>query len=314
MQPGRPNVGLKLPAEQVGARLAELERHDPRIEGGVLDPSAFNSDGGPTIAQRITTGSGNAIFFRPADNARVPGRGAMGGWDQVRARLVGDAEGRAMMVFFSTCRDTIRTLPALQHDSARPEDVDTHGEGWVLNESWFGKIRIRGESTAGKTLFIGIGPQAEVARYLGDVAHANVQDVDFDPFRATYLLVSGSAPRAPPTAQTFWAASASGVGTQTLTWKVRDGDWSVVMMNADASRGVAAEVDLGAKLSFLLWVAIGLLIGGAFVVGGSAALAVLAARGQAPAPGPPAEGRAPDAAPPPESPPPDRPREEPPPG
>jgi hypothetical protein len=76
----------------------------------------------------------------------------------------------------------------------------------------------------------------------------------------------------------LWAASASGVGTQTLTWKVRDGDWSVVLMNADGSRGVAADVDLGAKLSFLLWVAIGLLIGGVLVTGGSTALVVLAAR------------------------------------
>ncbi|HSC51218.1 MAG TPA: hypothetical protein VLD16_13220, partial [Gaiellaceae bacterium] len=124
------------------------------------------------------------------------------------------------------------------------------------------------------------------------------------------------APRAPPTAQSFWAASASGVGTQTLSWKVRDGDWSVVLMNADGSRGVAADVDLGAKLSFLLWVAIGLLIGGAFVVGGSTALAVLAARRPAPAPVPPAAATAPDAAPAPEPPapePPARPPEEPPP-
>ena len=40
-------------------------------------------------------------------------------------------------------------------------EVDTDGEGWVLNESWFGKVRIRGESSGGKTLFIGIGPQAD---------------------------------------------------------------------------------------------------------------------------------------------------------
>jgi hypothetical protein len=193
-------------------------------------------------------------------------------------------------------------------------EVDTNEEGWVLNESWFGKVRIRGESPAGKTLFIGIGPQAEVARYLGDVAHANVQDIDFDPFRATYLSVSGSAPQAPPTDQSFWAASASGVGEQTLTWKVREGDWSVVLMNADGSRGVDADVDLGAKLSFLLWVAIGLLIGGLLVTGGSAALVVLAARRPRPPPAPaepPAEPREPDATPSPE--PPDRTREEPPP-
>jgi hypothetical protein len=58
---------------------------------------------------------------RAADAARKAG-------DRVRSRLIGDAEGRAMLVVFSTCRDTIRTLPALQHDPARPEDVDTNDE------------------------------------------------------------------------------------------------------------------------------------------------------------------------------------------
>jgi hypothetical protein len=55
-------------------------------------------------------------------------------WDQVRARLIGDADGRPMMVFFSTCHDTIRTLPALRHDKARPEDVDTNGEDHAADE------------------------------------------------------------------------------------------------------------------------------------------------------------------------------------
>jgi hypothetical protein len=128
MVPGKPNVGLKLAAEAVGKGLWEREAKDPNMKGGVLDPSAFKEDGGPSIAHRITEGSGRKIFFRPADNTRVPGRGAMGGWDQMRARLVGDAEGRAMMVFFSTCVDSIRTIPALQHDTARPEDVDTDME------------------------------------------------------------------------------------------------------------------------------------------------------------------------------------------
>jgi hypothetical protein len=190
-------------------------------------------------------------------------------------------------------------------------EADTEGAKWVLNESWFGKIRIRADSTGEKTLFIGVGPQADVARYLGSVAHANVQDVEFDPFRVTYLPVTGAAPEGPPTDQRFWAASASGVGTQTLTWKVRDGDWSIVLMNADASRGVAADVDLGAKLSFLLWVAIGLLLGGVLVTGGSTALIVLAARRRPPPPAPPpapAEERGSGSAPASERP--DRPTEE----
>jgi hypothetical protein len=166
-------------------------------------------------------------------------------------------------------------------------EVDTDGTGWLLNDSWFGKVRIRGESPGAKMLFIGVGPEAAVAQYLGSVAHASVQDIDFDPFRVEYFPIAGGAPQGPPTEQRFWAASASGVGTQTLTWKVREGDWSVVLMNADGSRSVVADIDVGAKLSFLLWVAIGLLLGGVLVVGGSTALIVLAARRRQPPPAPP---------------------------
>lgn len=166
-------------------------------------------------------------------------------------------------------------------------EVDTGGSNWVWNDNWLGKVRIRAEGVSTKPLFIGIGPEAAVAGYLGRVAHADVENIDIDPFRVTYSQIPGGAPQQPPTAQTFWAASASGQGSQTVTWKVRDGDWSVVLMNADGSRGVAAEVDLGAKLSFLLWVAIGLLIGGALLLGGGIALIVLAARRRPPSAAPP---------------------------
>jgi hypothetical protein len=193
-------------------------------------------------------------------------------------------------------------------------EVDTDGSGWLLNDSWFGKVRIRGESPDAKMLFIGVAPEAAVAKYLGSVAHASVQDIDFDPFRVKYFPTAGGAPEGPPTEQTFWAASASGVGTQTLTWKVREGDWSFVLMNADGSRSVVADIDVGAKLSFLLWVALGLLLGGVLVVGGSTALIVLAARRRQPPPAPPVPPtaeRGSGSTPAPE--PPDRSREEPPP-
>jgi hypothetical protein len=50
----------------------------------------------------------------------------MGGWDQVRARL--DATETPGLIVFSTCTHLIRTLPALQHDKHKPEDVDTESE------------------------------------------------------------------------------------------------------------------------------------------------------------------------------------------
>jgi hypothetical protein len=58
-------------------------------------------------------------------------------------------------------------------------------------------------------------------------------------------------------------------------------------MNADGSPRVLADLDLGAKLSFLLWLAIGLLIAGALVLAASVALIVLAANTPKPPPTPP---------------------------
>lgn len=125
-----PNVGLKLPAEDVADRIKVLEKDDGKISYGVLDPSAFASDGGPSIAERMAA---RGVYFRRADNARVSQRGAMGGWDQLRARLRGDGDRPGIYVF-STCVDAIRTIPALQHDTGRPEDVDTDGEDHAADE------------------------------------------------------------------------------------------------------------------------------------------------------------------------------------
>ena len=75
-------------------------------------------------------------------------------------------------------------------------EVDADGPDWVWNDNWFGKIRVRGESApGGKLLFIGIGPEPAVARYLGSVAHANVEDIEVDPFRVQYRPIAGGAPQ-----------------------------------------------------------------------------------------------------------------------
>lgn len=132
-QPGKPNTGLKLTAEEVGAGLASREEGD-KLAYGVLDPAAFSEDGGPSIAERITVGSHNKIYFRPADNKRVTQRGALGGWDQMRARLKGDEDGRPMIVCFETHLDSVRTIPALQHDEDRPEDLNSDGEDHAADE------------------------------------------------------------------------------------------------------------------------------------------------------------------------------------
>lgn len=139
--PGRPNVGLKLTAEEVAEGIATRERGET-IKYGVLDPAAFSKDGGPSIAERMACwrdrGRGlKGPDFMPADNARVARAGAMGGWDQVRSRLRGDGK-RPMLYVFATCRDFIRTVPLLQHDRDRAEDLDTEAEDHVADEARYG--------------------------------------------------------------------------------------------------------------------------------------------------------------------------------
>ena len=129
-----PNVGLKLTAEEVAHGILEREQPDlgqVRIAYGVLDPSAFAQDGGPSIAERLARAG---VSFRRADNRRVSGVGAIGGWDQLRSRLKGDADGNPLLVVFSTCRHTIRTVPMMQHDPDRPEDLQTDSDDHVVDE------------------------------------------------------------------------------------------------------------------------------------------------------------------------------------
>lgn len=114
-----PNVGVKMTAEQVGEGIKN--RSTERVNDYVADPAIFTEDGGPSIAERMK------IPFRRADNKRVASSGHVGGWDMMRARMKGE-DGRPMMYFFDTCVDAIRTIPVLQHDENRAEDLDSDGE------------------------------------------------------------------------------------------------------------------------------------------------------------------------------------------
>jgi len=68
------------------------------------------------------------VWFKRADNRRVRHGQQISGWDQMRSRMVGNAEGHAMIVTFSTCVDRIRTIPFLQHDPDHFEDIYSDSE------------------------------------------------------------------------------------------------------------------------------------------------------------------------------------------
>jgi hypothetical protein len=141
-------------------------------------------------------------------------------------------------------------------------DVNLDGAEWLMDREDFGDVRLEVVPQGDEAVFVGIAPTDRVSRYLKGVAHTSVSDVDSWPFDADYeeRAIAGERMPAPPGRESIWAASAQGAGPQTLDWDVEEGDWSVVVMNADGSRGVDAEVEAGAKVPFLSaigWTGIG---------------------------------------------------------
>ena len=130
-----------------------------------------------------------------------------------------------------------------------------------------------------KPVFVGIAPQAEVAAYLSDVEHSELINVTFAPFRATYRTIPGSRTPEPPGRQTFWAVSAEGAGTQQVETALQSGNWAVVVMNADASPQVAADLTAGVRSALLGPIAAGLIVGTIVLLGAAVALLVWGASG-----------------------------------
>jgi hypothetical protein len=158
-------------------------------------------------------------------------------------------------------------------------DVDLTDFPSFLQPGDLGKVRIRATSADGKPVFVGIGREKAVDRWLAGVAHDEADDVNYDPFSVDYTRHAGGAPRSAPAAAGIWAASSAGTGKQTVTWKPDEGRWAAVVMNADGSRGVAANVSVGANPNFLGWLEGGLWGAGALLLAGGVAMLVLGGRG-----------------------------------
>jgi hypothetical protein len=157
-------------------------------------------------------------------------------------------------------------------------DLDLDGLDEILDQDTYGKIRLKVDAEPETPVFVGIAPTADVTRYLRDTSHALVTDVSYPDFGADYEPQPGTERPAKPATQDFWVASAQGPGRQTLNWDVEDGDWSIVVMNADASRAVDTRISAGAEAPLLAPLGWGMTIAGLLVLGFAAGAAVVAVR------------------------------------
>ncbi len=214
--------------------------------------------------------------------------GAFGLWLHETKR---DSDG-----FYTTRTELSTPTSALSSEGFDIADVDD----WPFGEGTFATVRLQGASVdPAHEIFIGIAPELDARRYLAGVEHDEVIDLNFggslDDATVDYRRRPGSNTPSPPAEQSFWAASVSGAGSQTLDWDLEDGRWTIVVMNADAAPDVEVDMTLGAKVPFILGLAIGLLAGGALLLLAGATMLYFGARSRPPA-AVPAGGAAPVAA------------------
>lgn len=104
-------------------KIFDLGEHTPdRTYCTYVDPSIFSAGRGQTgksIAEDFQDVWGDKSFIYPADNSRVPG------WNVFRSMLSIQPDGLPRAMWFSSCKELIRTLPNMVHDKHKVEDLDT---------------------------------------------------------------------------------------------------------------------------------------------------------------------------------------------
>ena len=146
-------------------------------------------------------------------------------------------------------------------------DISADGPDWFF-ERVLGSVRVTARSLDGQPLFVGIAAEEDLDDFLAGVPHDNFDDRRLAPGRDD----GGSRAPDEPAGQDFWVASAESVDP-VVTWDVEDGNWALVVMNADADRGVRADVRVGAEVGWLDEAATAaLVVGGLLLVGGAGAI------------------------------------------
>ena len=123
------NEGVKWTPPKVFDEIHKIETEHRWLKGkkiiGIADPAIWDAETGESIAD---TAAKHQVYFHPGDHKRIAG------WMQVHYRFAFDENGFPMMYVFSNCKAFIRTIPLLQYDEHKPEDLDTDGEDHVADE------------------------------------------------------------------------------------------------------------------------------------------------------------------------------------
>ncbi len=225
----------------------------------------------PTTPPKTSWGAGRIVALVIGVLLLLPGLGLVGGGG---ALLWADWTSRSDG--FVVSPDEVFTSQGYALVSERI-DLRTDAD-WLPISAALGTARVEVTAPGQDEVFVGIAPVADATAYLGGVQRTVIDDLGFDQSASRAQDLPGDAPAAPPTDQDFWAAQATGPGTQQLTWEPADGDWMLVIMNADGAAGLQVEGRVGAEFPALGGIAWGLLIGGVLLTAVAILLLVFAIR------------------------------------
>ncbi len=124
---GKPDTGLKMAAKEVAQKAWEMSVAEGCIDM-VADPACWTKiDTSPSIAEEF-----EAVGWRmeKANNDRRAGLQRVHDLMSLKG-----ADGRPMLLVFSTCKDFIRTFPMLVASKRDPEDIDTDCEDHIYDET-----------------------------------------------------------------------------------------------------------------------------------------------------------------------------------
>jgi predicted homoserine dehydrogenase-like protein len=120
--------------------------------------------------------------------------------------------------------------------------VDSDVPRWLI-----ARTRITATSSDGKPVFIGVARKRDVDAYLANVSRSQIRNLEYSPFAVDYADRAGAASPARPASRSIWAASATGTGHQQLSWRIRSGEWRVVLMNAEIDATIGPILQVYAK-------------------------------------------------------------------
>ena len=228
-------------------------------------PGAPRSASAPTAAPTQRAGRGRIVRLVFGSLGLLVGLASIG---SAIAGIVGLERNRDATGYFVTHTHRYQT-------SSYALSTESLNVGGVTGALEAGLVRLRIAATssdAAKPLFIGVARTADVNRYLVRIQHDELRDIKFDPFKVDYRRLGTGAPQAPPSTKSFWQTRANGIGTQTISWRVKEGRWTAVVMNADGTRNVSVDAQLAARLSGAWWFVAALIALGALSLAGGIAL------------------------------------------